>query len=320
MMKNVVKYIESQWYDNFTWFRLLIPFSYLYIAITIIRKKIQLHYSKTNNKLPIWVVGEISVGGSGKSPFVIWLVELMIKNGLNPVVLCSGYKGSLQKNMAGRCLAESDYKIYGDEAVMLAKAVNAPVVVGKKRNLAVEFINNNMKDCNIIICDDGLQHYKMRRNKEIVIYNESRIGNGYCFPAGPLREPKSRLRNVDLILRNNNDSGDTKLLPKCIASIYTGETKNFTDFPKKVHAVAGIGSPKKFFALLRSLNFEIIEHAFPDHYAFREQDLSFNDDLPIILTTKDAVKCTNFNIPNIWQVLFEVEVSAKVTTKILQML
>jgi tetraacyldisaccharide 4'-kinase len=319
-MKKLAKYIESQWYDNFTWFRFLIPFSYLFIFIISIRKKIQIRHSKTNNNLPIWVVGEISVGGSGKSPFVIWLVEFMLKQGLKPVVICSGYKGSLPNIMSEQCFADSDYKVYGDEAVMLAKLVNSPVVVGKQRNLAVEFINNNITDCNIIICDDGLQHYKMRRDKEIVIYNDARIGNGYCFPAGPLREPKSRLKSVDLIVCNDNNLKEVKLLPKCIASIYTVETKRFAEFPKRVHAVAGIGAPKKFFDLLRSLNFEIIEHAFPDHYAFKEQDLNFNDDLPIILTSKDAVKCTSFSIPNIWQLLFELEVSPEITAKILQML
>ena len=307
-------FVESEWYDKFTWFRLLIPFSYLYRLIILLRRKIQLYFSNTNNNIPIWVVGEITVGGSGKSPAVIWLIKLLQQQGMSPAILCSGYKGSLPKNKPDQCFRDSDYRIYGDEAVMLASVVDTPVVVGKERNLAVEFINKNIKGCNIIICDDGLQHYKMKRDKELVVYNENRIGNGYCFPAGPLREPKSRLKNIDLIL------DDIKLIPKCIASIYSNETKSFAEFAGQVHAVAGIGDPSKFFNVLRSLGFDIIEHPFPDHYAFKEQDLKFKEDLPIILTTKDAVKCTSFNIPNVWKLLFEVDASSETTTKILQML
>lgn len=311
------RYVESQWYDRFTVFRLLFPLSYLYRFIIILRRKLQTHFSKTNNNIPIWVVGEITVGGSGKSPVVIYLADFMIKKGMKPVVLCSGYKGSLPKDTPGECFADSDYKVYGDEAVMISSAIKSPLVVAKERNKGIDFINNNIKDCNIIICDDGLQHYEMKRDVEIVVYNEKRIGNGHCFPAGPLREPQSRLKEADIVLDSVHD---VKLVPKCMSSICSRKAAEFNEFPKRVHAVAAIGDPSKFFNVLRDLGFDIIEHPFPDHYAFKKEDLKFDDDLPVVMTTKDAVKCASFGYGNLWKLLFEVEASAAAVDKIVKML
>ncbi|MEE3003591.1 MAG: tetraacyldisaccharide 4'-kinase [Pseudomonadota bacterium] len=309
--------IKIQWYRKTTWLWLFYPLSVLFTCLAKIRKIFYQSRAKRYTKAPLWIVGDITVGGSGKSPFLIWLGNHIVEKGISAVILSHGYKSNL--TVAAKVCGPNDLAYEcGDEAVMLAKNCSLPVVVGKSREASLEFINKNYSNTSLILCDDGLQDYKIIRDKEIVVFREDRVGNAKCFPVGPLREPLSRLSTVDLVVKNSSDSNsDMFLEPIALRHLSTNIMHDFTKIQSsKVHAVAGIADPDRFFTLLEGLGFNIIKHPFPDHYSFTEADLAFSDELPIILTTKDAVKCTSFEMSKTYQLEFRVKISAR-TQKII---
>jgi tetraacyldisaccharide 4'-kinase len=194
----------------------------------------------------------------------------------------------------------------GDEAIVIARRAGCPVAVGPRRAEGVEALLQHAA-CDMVISDDGLQHYALERNYEIaVVDGVRRFGNGHCLPAGPLREPVGRLRSVDLIV-TNGIAGRGEFAMKYIATharrVGGEETIELESFaPKEIHAVAGIGNPERFFSMLRSKGFRVRKHAFRDHAQFRKSDFDFGDDLPIVMTEKDAVKCEHFELPGCWYV------------------
>lgn len=284
---------------------LLIPFSYVFCGIVFLRRwlyRLEL-FKSVKFDVPVIVVGNITVGGTGKTPLVIALAEALKEKGLKPGIVSRGYGAKIRTPTP--VSEDSHYNEVGDEPLLIARRTNCPVVVYRKRVEAVRYLLSHF-DCDIVICDDGLQHYALQRDIEIVVVDGQRqFGNGFCLPAGPLREPVSRLKTVNFIIVN----GGGRIKAKVSAPIYTmnltpQKILSVSDFKteieptllktKIVHACAGIGHPKRFFETLRAMKLRIFEHLFPDHYPFRKEDFNFGEDALILMTEKDAVKCTSF--------------------------
>lgn len=246
------------------------------------------HYS-----VPVIVIGNLTVGGTGKTPLIIHVYQLLKSYGFTPGIVSRGYIPKRKKSDSDVhwVTTESLASELGDEPVLLAQRLKCPIVVSSNRNRAVKALIHS-KCVDIILSDDGLQHYAMGRNIEIaVIDGKRRFGNGYSLPLGPLREPINRLNSVDLIITNGvpfeNNQYDMTFIPED-----THQLENFKH--KTAHAVAGIGNPERFFQSLREHHIHVIPHVFPDHYVLQEKDLVFQDKFPIIMTEKDAVKCKFF--------------------------
>jgi tetraacyldisaccharide 4'-kinase len=323
--------LQYYWYQQNwrSWVILLIPFSLIFRFLVFLRRCCYRLGIKKTEKLPIptIVVGNITVGGTGKTPFIVWLVDYLKKQGKNPGIVLRGVGG--QKNHEPVEVAfQSDPLKVGDEAVLLAQNTFCPVISCIDRVAAIKKLIE--LDCNIAICDDGLQHYRLGRDIEIAIIDGSRyFGNHLLLPAGPLREPVSRLDEVDLIVvnqpghlpdshnrLNNHATFPMHLEMEAFVSIYShNQQLDLSAFSgQKVHAVAGIGNPYRFFTMLGSLNIDFIPHIFPDHHHYQVSDLEFNDALPIIMTEKDAIKCRLLmpkdkqNQKQLWYLRFRTEV------------
>jgi tetraacyldisaccharide 4'-kinase len=250
------------------------------------------------------VVGNITVGGTGKTPLVIELAELLIRTGYRPGIVSRGYRGKA-RSWPQQVRPDSDPVMVGDEPVLITRRTGCPMAVGPDRVAAGQALIQ-YHDCDIIISDDGLQHYKLKRNIEIaVIDGTRRFGNGFCLPAGPLREPVKRLHEVDFRFTNGTAANDEILMQYKIMDLVsmndTVKRCNLSEFKgKQVHAIAGIGNPQRFFDQLRTSGLGVIEHSFPDHHEYLRKDITFNDNLPVIMTEKDAVKCFRYHSENMW--------------------
>lgn len=293
------------WYRATTWWAwFLYPFSLLFWSISQLRRLLYKNdiLKSTKNKLPIIVVGNLSVGGNGKTPFVIWLCELLIKQGYKPGIISRGYGG---KSDVYPLLLDSSVtgKQAGDEPVMIFKRLAIPVVVDPVRSDAAKYLSSHC-DVDIIISDDGLQHYALQRDIEIVLVDgKRRYGNQHVMPMGPLREPLSRLKSVDFVVNNGQQhKGEItmQLAPSTCLAVDGGEQQLPANC--KVNACAAIGYPQRFFDTLKQQQFDIAKALpFADHHAFSESDFAqFDSQLPLLMTEKDAVKCTAFAKPNWW--------------------
>lgn len=273
--------------------------------------------------MPVVVVGNLVVGGTGKTPLVIWLVEALHARGFNPGVVSRGYRAA--NRVARRVPARGDPAIFGDEPVLLAERVAAPVWIGRDRVAAGRGLLAGHPECDVVVCDDGLQHYRLARDFELAVQDERGFGNGLLLPAGPLREPPSRA--VDAVVLNGPARTDTshhanrfpmRLEPAgfhCVADpSYTFDASQLGG--KRLHAVSGIGNPKRFFATLAGLGLEFEEHAFPDHHAFRASDLAYPDCDAVLMTEKDAVKCRAFGRKD----LFALRVNACVDERLVDLI
>jgi tetraacyldisaccharide 4'-kinase len=256
--------------------------------------------------VPLIVVGNISVGGAGKTPLALALIDGLKARGFAPGVISRGYGGSAR----GPALvdAQCDPSIVGDEPALIARTAGVPIAVGRDRVAAARLLLGTAK-VDVLIADDGLQHYALCCTVEIcVIDGERRFGNGRLLPAGPLREPVSRLAGVDFRVCNGGEpeAGEVAMTLQgdlAIALTDPQRQRPLRDFAgQRVHAVAGIGNPDRFFAQLRAAGLEVIEHSFEDHFAFAAADVDFSDHLPVLMTAKDAVKCGAFANPHHWSV------------------
>ena len=300
--------IQKYWYQSTpclcAW--LLLPFSKLYSWLVLARKFLYKHKVFSSYKLnaPTIVVGNITVGGTGKTPIVIYLAELLKGSGLKPGIISRGYKGKC--NQVTAVTVNSDPRQVGDEAVLMARRTGCPVVVGKNKVAAGRYLLRNFS-VDIVISDDGLQHYALERDIEIaVIDGIRRFGNGYCLPMGPLREMPARLAEVDILVTNGGEALAGEFGMQLSVSLAHNLVQKNTLCrlaelsTTKVHAVAGIGDPNKFFTYLKANGLDIMPHAFSDHHNFKPEDLNFADNAPVIMTEKDAVKCQNFARDNFW--------------------
>ena len=301
--------IETAWYENKSWIKFLTPISWIFNILTSYRRNQQKKIAwKPEQKLI--VVGNLSVGGNGKTPFVIWLVNFLKEKGLKPGIVSRGYK-STSKIFPLDVNEQTSVDSSGDEPKLIFNQTNCPTIISPDRVEAVKFLLKKY-ECDVIVSDDGMQHYKLDRDMEIALVDGFRkFGNGLTFPAGPLREPLKRLKEVDYIINTNKyRSSEEELSKKDILMIYepvswvrlnSKEERKIEDWrmDKLVYGVAGISNPNNFFSTLRNLGFEVIENIFPDHHVFNKEDFIGLEDLPIIMTEKDAIKCSNFN-GNIW--------------------
>lgn len=256
------------------------------------------------------VVGNISVGGTGKTPLVIWLSRYLGRD-FRPGVVCRGY-GGRSRTWPQKVRADSDPATVGDEAVLLATRCGCPVAAGPDRAASAKALIEH-EECNLILSDDGLQHLSLARDIEIVVVDGARRhGNGRCLPAGPLREPPSRLKSVDIVVANGEAArGEFRMRVSPWKAInLTGheaprELSAFAGMP--VHALCAIGNPARFLDMLRAARLEIVPHVFPDHYAFSRDDIAFGDGLPVLMTEKDAVKCRRIASEEHWYVPVRAE-------------
>lgn len=261
--------------------------------------------------VPVIVVGNITVGGSGKTPLTIALARVLQQRGWRPGVVSRGY-GGRSRDRPRRVSVDDDPLDVGDEPLLIVR--HCPVVVDPRRPRGASRLVE--LGCDVVLADDGLQHYALGRDIELVMVDgERRFGNGFCLPAGPLREPLSRLREVDFIVANGAaQSGEfaMRLPMRTVVSLRQPEqTHPLADWrDRAVHAVAGIGHPERFFRQLREAGLRVEAHPFPDHHRFRPEELAFPGDKPILMTEKDAVKCRLFATARHWVVPVEAELPA----------
>lgn len=299
-------WLVDHWYTRSSWLLLLTPLSLLYRMIIALRRAAyRLGFLKTHSlPVPVIVIGNLAVGGTGKTPLVAWLADRLGQAGYRPGIVARGY-GGLATQWPQLVRPDSDPAMVGDEAVMLRRKTGCPMAVGPGRAAAAHALLER-SDCDLILSDDGLQHYALHRDIEIaVIDGVRRFGNGLCLPAGPLREPVKRLKQVDLVVANGPGEAGEYPMDMQLTVVHPvqggGAQRSLNSFRgQSVHAIAGIGNPERFFTALRQAGLRPEEHVFPDHHSFTPADLVFEDDRPVMMTEKDAVKCRNFAVDNCW--------------------
>jgi tetraacyldisaccharide 4'-kinase len=324
----VVRYLQSLtqriWYEDSAAVWLLLPLSWLFAGLVSVRRKLYERgvLSVVRVNVPVVVVGNLAVGGTGKTPVSIWLATQLKERGMWPGIVSRGYGGSVGHRPL-QVTSASDPYIVGDEAILMAKRSNCPVVVHPDRVRAAQKLTDLGVD--VIIADDGLQHYRLARQYEIAVIDGTRgFGNGRILPAGPLREPVSRLNSVNHALVNKSIMRSDRAIGKLPAHLVVtdfylkgttarslGEREEvpLAKFAgRQVHAVAAIGNPGRFFTFLESHGMQVIEHALPDHAKLTERDLRYDDSLDVMMTEKDAVKCSDLDVERCWYVPVEVEV------------
>lgn len=309
-------YLIDAWYNKSFWLYILAPLTFLFSSLVKARRNSYIRNPKKvwSSPKPIIVVGNISMGGTGKTPLVKFIANELAKRGFKPGLVSRGYGGKYSGTL--EVTPETTYKQTGDEAQILAK-LNVPFFIDKNRSRAARKLQEK-HDVDVIISDDGLQHYAMGRDVEIaVIDGARRLGNGLAFPAGPLREPKSRLSEVDFIVNNGGPTeGDEILMtlsPAKFIHLNSGKEYSVDKWPmhNQVHAIAGVGNPNRFFDLLLRLGFEFDKNPFPDHHKYNKRDLYYLDHLPILMTEKDAAKCKHFKNSKIWYLSIESKIESQ---------
>ena len=306
------EFIEDLWYGKHPLSLLLAPVGWVYQFLMTLR---HLGYSAgllpvKRVAAPVIVVGNLTVGGTGKTPLVIWLANYLKQNNYRPGIVTRGY-GGVATRWPQQVRADSDPDMVGDEAVVIARRTGCPVATAPDRYAAAEGLLEHHK-CNIIISDDGLQHYTLDRDLELLVVDAlRRYGNQRCLPAGPLRESLSRARHVDMVVCNGHPGRGEYQMAYEPGPVYALLDENkYMDLETlkgtAVHAVAGIGHPARYFNMLRVRGLGVIEHEFPDHHRFTPADINFGDGLPVLMTEKDAVKCTHFAGKEHWYLALDV--------------
>lgn len=303
---------------------LLLPLAYCFSLIVSVRRFLYRcgFLSTTRLAVPVIVVGNIALGGTGKTPFVIWLAKFLKQQGFTPGIVSRGVGGKSHKTPCSVQANDKPEQV-GDEALLLARHSECPVVLCKNRAQAASFLLANFP-CDIVITDDGLQHYKLARDIEIcMVDGERQFGNGTLLPAGPLRESKKRLASVDMIITTQGEGACAMQLAGIELVSMADETcklplAQFRD--KQVHAVAGIGNPGRFFKMLSAQALNLLPHVFPDHYLFKAQDFKFTDNYPIVMTEKDAVKCREFADERFWYLPVTAKISDACVKQLLNVL
>ncbi len=300
--------LQAHWYRLTPVSLALLPAGLLYRGLSALRRLVWQGINRLRRRpaVPVIVVGNISVGGTGKTPMVLWLIEHLRARGRSPGVVSRGYGGEADHPLT--VTADTPPERAGDEPVLIAARSGAPVVVDPRRRRALKHLLAEHPEVDVVISDDGLQHHALPRDLEIVMVDGRRgFGNRLPIPAGPMREPVSRLEQADFVVVNGPSRDGIEGFRM---GLQAGELRDLHDpeqtLPldgmrhQKVHAVAGIGHPDRFFDTLRAHGIAVIEHPFPDHHAFTPEDLAFGDELPIIMTEKDAVKCRSFAPSHSW--------------------
>lgn len=302
--------LSEAWYRDAAWLQALRPLAWLYRQVVGARQRAYASGRKTQwqSPVPVIVVGNLTLGGTGKSPLVAWLARWLVDQGWQPGIVSRGYGGEAPRYPL-YVNVDSDAAQSGDEPLMLAQQTGLPVVVDPDRPRGARKLI--AAGCDIVIADDGLQHLALGRDIELVVVDGARgFGNGHCLPAGPLREPLERLQTVDAVLVNG--AATARALPDegYSMALVPARWRHLTDgvcypveqvpFAGRVHALAGIGHPPRFFATLEVLGVDHDAHPLPDHHRYTAGDLRFADNRPVVMTAKDAVKCRRFANERCW--------------------
>ena len=335
-----LKKIKTAWRKkNALFYGVLVPLSWLFWLITSIRRwaysaQILKSYALP---VPVIVVGNINMGGSGKTPVVIWLVDQLKSQGYKPAVISRGYGGTINRGTGNRptiVTATSDPIEVGDEPVLIASRCNCPFMVGADRVHAGLELLKAYPECDVIVSDDGLQHYRLKRDVEIAVVDSQYLHHAHLLPAGQLREPLSRLNTVDAIVKNtmsnqHSESGDQlDALSKSFSMQLIGDQfynlanpsmkASAQDFKRKsIQAIAGIGKPQRFFEHLQRLGMTFSGSSFEDHHAYTQQELAKFDGDVLIMTEKDAVKCKPYAMAHHWVLPVDAQIDAALMPLIL---
>ena len=297
------------WYGKRRWTFALLPLMWLFRLIASARRFYLRRFAQHILSVPVIVVGNISVGGTGKTPLLIALVKHLQHQGFNPGVISRGYGGHAD-HYPLVVTSATDVKESGDEPLSIFQQTGCAVCVDADRVRGARELER--LGCNILLSDDGLQHYRLGRALEIIVVDGQRgLGNGFCLPVGPLREPMSRLQSADFVVVNSaqqplslpvTQTYAMRIVPHAWCSLADGQAHPVDYFSrgikKSVNAVAGIGNPRRFYQTLAELGLQPVEHDFPDHHAYQHGDFSFAESLPVVMTAKDAVKCRDFAQPD----------------------
>lgn len=299
---------------------LLLPLSFLYCAIVIMRRFFyqQGWFKSYGFAIPIIIVGNITVGGNGKTPMVIWLARFLKNQGFNVGIVSRGYGRKTKHSIVVDANKTPDE--VGDEPLLIYQSLKLPVIVDRNRVQGVKDLIEQFH-CNVIIADDGLQHYRLKRSFEIImIHGAYQLGNALCLPSGPLREPKKRLDQANILIYHDKKQPPwfTEIIFSKIIHLQSQKTVCLTQWQGKTcHAVAAIAHPESFFAKLKQYGINVIPHAFTDHYFFKKDDLDFKDNYPILMTAKDAVKCQTLVNEKHWYIVMDIKLPPLFEEKII---
>lgn len=318
-----MQWLVNAWYKSAWWLIFLSPLSWIFRLISGLRRLVYRMRGQTSLPVPVVVVGNLTVGGTGKTPAIIALIKALEAKGWSPGVISRGY-GSQSKDFPLDVSQNPEPHLTGDEPYEIFTLTGKPVVISPKRLEAAQYLLQHHQ-VDIILSDDGLQHYALPRDIEVVVIDGvRRFGNAKLLPAGPLREPTQRLNSVDFVLVNGGETKQNEhemtITPKSLER-FDGHQVPVSHFSgHTVHGVAGIGHPERFFTLLEKHGLKVIRHPFADHHRFCASDLDFGDERPIIMTRKDASKCQSFADSKHWFVNIETTLAPAFVDKLLKRL
>lgn len=315
------RWLQRQWFQRRLTpaLRLLLPllgpFNLLFAGVAGRRRR---QARPQRLPAPVVVVGNLTVGGAGKTPLTLWLAGQLAARGWRPGIVSRGYGGAATQPRPVR--EASTPAEVGDEPLLLARRSGVPVWVGRDRAAAGQALLAAHPEVDVVLCDDGLQHYRLARDVELAVFDRRGAGNGWRLPLGPLREPLARLAEVDAVIGNDFDAAALAgATPAFAMRLRAGEFWRLDDPPqrcgaaalrgRKLHALAGIGDPQRFFASLRGLGLDFVAHPFPDHHAYTAADLRFGEDAVLLMTEKDAVKCAGLTTAEAWVLPVEAGLS-----------
>jgi len=317
--------LQHHWYRITPLHLILFPVSLLFRLLVALRRALYRSRILPSHKLavPAIVIGNISVGGTGKTPLTLALAQQLAERGWHPLIVSRGYGGAAQQPR--HVAANSDARQVGDEPLLMARRGICPVWIGKDRAAAAQAALQVHPQCDVVLCDDGLQHYRLQRDVEIAVIDGVRgSGNGFMLPAGPLREPVARLQAVDAVVVNGSETSSGQYAMHLSGEIFhnlldPGKTATASHFcTLNNHAVAGIGHPQRYFRHLQTLGIPFTPHAFPDHHPYSAADLAFTGCDAILLTEKDAVKCAAFADARYWVLRVDAQIDPALIDHILR--
>ena len=323
-MISVDQIFNNQYYKRSNWIYLLIPISIFFYFFSSLKKYL---YRKgflkiIKIKVPVLIIGNITLGGTGKTPLALDLIEKFLSKGFKPALISRGYGGSA--NNITEVFEFSNVRAVGDEALLIKAKSKIPVFIGKDRVDVAKILLKKYPETSIIISDDGLQHHRLARDYEIIVVDSQRqFGNGLIFPAGPLRECISKLKQVDAVVykgaNSNSNFYQMKYITKHFKNLLTNKTAIFKGIQdKKIVAITAIGNPESFFSTLEGYDLEFKKVTYNDHYLFTKNDFIKYADYNIVMTEKDAIKCKKFVTKNFWALPLETKVDERLFRNILK--
>ena len=326
----LARWLQRQWFERrrltpALW--LFAPLAGLYAGLSALNRALA---KPKRLSVPVVVVGNITVGGAGKTPLTLWLAGQLQARGWHPGIVSRGY--GRRDDTVRPVLADSPPEAVGDEPLLLARRSGVPVWVGRSRVAAGEALLAAHPEVDVVLCDDGLQHYALARDVELAVFDARGVGNGWRLPVGPLRESPARLATVDAVIGNGLVAGAiSSPKPSFAMTLRPGAFYRLDDLAQtcdaaelcgrgRLHALAGIGNPGRFFATLSALGLACETHPFPDHHRYSAADLAFAQDGILLMTEKDAVKCAHLTLGETWVLPVEAELPSALIDLIVEKL